>query len=319
MPALQHAYPFDPSYGYGVEELLTVDAPVGPPDFEGFWRARYERALSVNPVPELLRNGPVKQGWRVCDFSHSSTDGARIGGWCLLPEKGPVERVLVVLHGYGGREGPDFHWHVGNTALFFPCARGIGRSPHAPVSANPMWHVLHDIQDRDRYVHGGCVDDVWLTISAALHLFPQAEGRVGLIGTSFGGGIGAMALAWEGRIARAHFNVPSFGNQPLRLSLKTTGSGAAVRIAHTRNKQAVERTLAYYDAAVAARWIRVPVYFACAAFDPMVAPPGQFAVYNAVPGEKSLFVLRAGHFTYPEQADEERELLREVHQFFAAL
>lgn len=71
-----------------------------------------------------------------------------------------------------------------------------------------------------------------------------------MIGVSFGGGIGAMALAWDRRIARAHFNVPSFGNQPLRLKLQTMGSGAAVRSAHMRNRETVERTLAYYDAAV---------------------------------------------------------------------
>lgn len=319
MPALQHAYPFDPSYGYGREELLAVDAPIEPEDYEGFWRARYERALAVDPLPEMTRKGSAKKGWQVHDFFHRSTDGVKIGGWILLPANGVVERIIVVLHGYDGRREPDFHWRFENAALVFPCARGTGRSPHPPVSADPMWHVLHDIQDRGRYIHGGCVDDVWLAVSAALRLFPQAAGRVGLIGVSFGGGIGAMALAWDRRIARAHFNVPSFGNQPLRLTLRTLGSGASVRNAHKRNREAVERTLAYFDAAVAARRIRVPVLFACAAFDPMVAPPGQFAIYNAVPGEKCLYELQAGHFEYPEQAREETELLQKVHQFFADL
>lgn len=319
MPALQHAYPFDPTYGYRREELLAVDAPVEPEDYEDFWKARYGRAMAVDPLPEMTRRSAAKKGWLVHDFFHRSTDGAKIGGWILLPANGVVERVILVLHGYNGRAEPDFHWRFENTALVFPCARGTGRSPHPPVSADPMWHVLHDIQDRDRYVHGGCVDDVWLAVSSALRLFPQAEGRVGLIGVSFGGGIGAMALAWDRRIARAHFNVPSFGNQPLRLSLPTLGSGASVRNAHKRNREVVERTLAYYDAAVAARRIRVPVFFACAAFDPMVAPPGQFAIYNAVPGEKGLFELQAGHFNYLEQERDESELLRKVHPFFADL
>jgi len=319
MPVFKHAYLFDPTYGYNREGLLAVSAPPGPADFDIFWWARYERALAVAPVPELSATGQVEEGWQVHDLFYRSTGQARIGGWCLMPEQGGVERVLVVLHGYGGRTGPDFFWRLEKTALVFPCARGIGRSPYPPVSDNPMWHVVHDIQDRDRYVHGGCVEDVWLAVSAALRLFPQAEGRVGLAGVSFGGGIGAMALAWEKRIARAHFKVPSFGHQALRLTLKTTGSGAAVRLVHKRNKEAVERTLAYYDAAVAARRIRVPVLFACAEFDPMVQPPGQFAIYNAVPGEKGLFILQAGHFEYPDQAREERALLQEVHQFFVAL
>ena len=319
MKPLKHSYPFDPSYGYSLAALLAVGAPQPPEDFEEFWMARYDKALETDPAPVLTAKGRVKQGWRVHEMAHQSTGGARIGGWCLTPASGNVERVMVVLHGYGGREGPDFHWPFENTALLFPCARGIGRSPHPPVSANPLWHVLHDIQDRDLYLHGRCVEDVWLGVSAALRLFPQTAGRVGLIGVSFGGGIGAMALAWDERIARAHFNVPSFGNHPLRLTLETTGSGAAVQAAHRRHPEVVERTLSYHDAAVAARWIRVPVHFACAGFDPMVAPPGQFAIYNSIRTEKQLFVQRAGHFAYPGQLAAERELLQEVHQFFGKL
>lgn len=314
-----HTYPFDPTYGYGLEGLLAVTAPAEPADYEEFWQGRYQAAMAVDAAPELRRNAVEKLGWLVDDFSCRSTDGVKLGGWCLLPAGGVVERVLVILHGYGGREAPDFHWSLKNTALLFPCARGIGRSPHPPISANPMWHVLHDIQDRERYVHGGCVADVWLSVSAALRLFPQAVGRVGLIGASFGGGIGTMALAWDRRIARAHFSVPSFGNQPLRLTLKTIGSGAAVMMAHRRNKEAVERTMGYFDSAMAARRIRVPVHYGCAVFDPMVAPPGQFAIYNAVPGEKHLFVLRAGHFDSPERVKEEQAMLQEVHEFFVDL
>ncbi len=319
MPPLTHPYPFDPAYGYTLEELLRVGAPEAPADFASFWMKRYAQALEVTPKPALHANGPVESGWQVHDLTYQSTGGVKIGGWCLSPESGKVERVLVILHGYGGRDGPDFHWRMENTALLFPCARGLGRSPLPPISANPLRHVLHDIQDRDGYVLGGCVEDVWLAVSTALALFPQAVGRVGLIGASFGGGIGAMALAWDRRIARAHFSVPSFGNQLLRLTLPTTGSGAAVQALHRRKPEAVEWTLAYYDAAVAARWITVPTHFGCALFDPVVAPPGQFAVYHAVSGEKSLYALRAGHFAYAEQAAEEQAMLQEVHQFFAPL
>lgn len=319
MTALKHSYPFDPSYGCSLEDLLKVGAPQAPDDFEAFWKLRYHRAMEMEPEAALKAKGRMKQGWRVHELIYQSTGGARIGGWCLTPASGNVKRAMVVLHGYGGREGPDFHWMLEDTAILFPCARGIGRSPHPPVTSNPLWHVLHDIQDRDKYVHGGCVEDVWLGVSAALRLFPGSVGQVGLIGASFGGGIGAMALAWDRRIARAHFSVPSFGNHPLRLKLETSGSGAAVRAMHRRHPKVVEQTLSYYDAAVAARWITAPTHFACALFDPMVAPPGQFAIYNAVPSDKRLLVLRAGHFAHPGQAEEERELLREIHDFFECM
>lgn len=119
MPALLHNYPFDPSYGYGREQLLMVGAPEEPPDYEAFWRARHEKALAVDTMPALTQAEPAKMGWHSHDFSYLSTDGVRIGGWILLPENGVVERVIVVMHGYGGRTEPDFHWRFENAALVF--------------------------------------------------------------------------------------------------------------------------------------------------------------------------------------------------------
>ena len=54
-------------------------------------------------------------------------------------------------------------------------------------------------------------------------------------------------------------------------------------------------------------------------FDPCVAPPGQFAIYNAISGEKQLFMLEAGHHSYPNQAQQETELLAELDAFFTTL
>ncbi|MGJ8639458.1 MAG: acetylxylan esterase [Opitutaceae bacterium] len=313
------AYKFDPSYGYTLEDLLAVQVSEEPTDFDAFWEARYRKALEVNPAPQLVYAENSPGSWQVCDLKYTSTDGVEIRGWCLLPKSEPVERILIFLHGYGGVDGPVADLPFKNAALFFPCLRGISLSKHPPISSEPLWHVLHDIQDKDRYVHGGCVEDVWLAVSSAQKLFPKAADRVGLLGISFGGGIGAMATAFDSRIGRAHFNVPSFGHQKLRLTLETTGSGAAVQAMHRRKPEVIESTLAYYDAAVSAKRIQVPTHFACALFDPMVAPPGQFAVYNAVPGQKSLFPLIAGHYDYPEQEDEERALLQELNEFFQPL
>ena len=314
-----HNYPFDPSYGYSLDALLAVGVPQAPADFDTYWEQRYARTLEVETQPSLSTEHTLVQGWKQFDLQYRSTDGLHLGGWCLLPESGQVKRVFIVLHGYGGIEQPFYDLPFKDAALLFPCARGISRSSYPPISNNPLWHVLHDIQDRDKYVHGGCVEDVWCAVSAALQLFPQCAGRVGLLGISFGGGIGAMALAYDPRIQRAHFNVPSFGNQPLRMQLQTVGSGAAVQALWKRKPELVEATLAYFDAATFATRIQVPVHFACALFDPMVAPPGQFAVHNAVPGAKQLFVLHAGHFEYPQQAEQEVALLRELAHFFATL
>ncbi len=313
---MAHGYPFDPTHGYSFEKLLAVQAPEPPADFEAFWRARYERTRNIAPKPKLRDTGAdLPGGGRVFELSYSSTDRVRVKGWLVLPRRGVVRRGFVVGHGYSGRTGPDAALPFPDAALVFPCLRGLGLTRHGSISSDPQWHVLHDIQSREKYVLGGCVEDTWAAVTALLRLFPEVENHVGYLGISFSGGVGALAVPWDARVSRAHFNVPTFGHQPLRLELGSLGSAASVQ-RHVRAFPGARGTLAYFDAAVAARWLRIPVHCACAKFDPSVAPAGQFAVYNAIPGQKRLFALTAGHHSHSEQVREERELLREIDEFF---
>lgn len=318
MTGFSHGYPFDPSYGYTLERLLQVDCPDEPWDFSEFWQTRYRRALNLRPEPRLQRQPDSHPDYEIYDLGYRSSDDFPIGGWALLPKHGRIRRGVVVGHGYGGRDGPDFHLPLPETAMLFPCFRGLSRSRRWPISDNPAYHVLHDIDKRDRYILGGCVEDLWLAVSALIELFPQTAGHIGYLGISFGGGIGALALPWDARIQRAHFNVPTFGHVPLRLQLPTLGSGEAVREFERRHGHVLD-TLRYYDAACAARRTAIPVHVAAALFDPVVAPPGQFAIYNALAGPKELFVLDAGHFDYPRREPQDRQLLDILATFFQSL
>jgi len=318
MPSFQHCYSFDPTCGYSRKDLFRVEPPPPPADFEAFWRTRYLAALAVDPAPRLGTPEAVGDGFVVCDIEYRSTGNFTIGGWLLLPRSGVVERGLVVGHGYGGRTGPDLDLPVANAAILFPCFRGLSRSACAPISQDPAWHVLHDIDDRDRYILGGCVEDLWLAVSALLALYPSLENRVAYSGISFGGGIGALALPWDRRIARGHLRLPTFGHHPLRLILPSIGSSASVR-EFAKCHSNVITILQYYDAATAARFLRQPMHLAIAAFDPAVPPPGQFAIYNAIPGDKQICVLEAGHFDYNGQAIQECLVKAQLRDFFATL
>ena len=251
-------------------------------------------------------------------MEYHSTGDLVIGGWLLEPRKGSATRGLVVGHGYGGRDGPDLDLPVTDTVLLFPCFRGLSRSAHPPISREPRWHVLHDIDKRDDYILGGCVEDLWLGVSVLLALFPHLATHVGYMGASLGGGIGALAIPWDDRIRRGFLEVPTFGNHPLRMTMPSSGSVAAVQD-YARQHKDVLQTLAFYDAATAARFIRVPMLLAAAEFDPYVPPPGQFAIYNAVPQCKTLFTLEAGHFDYPDRQRQEHDLRGRVETFFARL
>ena len=304
---MEHPYAFDPTYGYDLERLLTVPAPEGPQDFEAFWRRTYEetRALPLNLTHRQIPS--PRDDFEVHEIEFDALGGVRIGGW-LSVYKGPLEYGIVVGHGYGGREEPAFE--KGAVAIA-PCARGFNRSARKDISGESFRHVLTGIQSRETYSHRGCASELWSAATALLELYPQFAGKLHYSGTSFGGGMGALALPWDDRFRKAFLVVPSFGNHPLRVTLPCVGSGEAVRNYHRRHPEVME-VLAYFDAATAARSIEIPVYVANALFDPAVPPPGQFAVYNGLAGPKELFVHQCGHFGWPGEAAEQAEVERQL-------
>jgi cephalosporin-C deacetylase len=314
-----HPYDFDPTHGFDLDALHAIEPPAAPPGFDDVWRGRYLDAVGIDPQPQLSDSQSRHPDWHVRDIVYTSTDGVPIGGWLLLPREGTVRRGLVVGHGYGGRDQPDFDLPVTETAVLFPCFRGLSRSSHPPISSDPAWHVLHDIDKPDRYILGGCVADLWLAVSVLIRLYPALDGRIGYSGASFGGGIGALAIAFDRRIDRGHLIVPTFGNMPVWLTLPTIGSGRSVQ-AYRKTHRDVLKTLSLFDAATAATRITIPMLMAVARFDPAVAPPCQFSVANARPASKDheTVVLDAGHFDYPGREAQHARLSETVRRFFRA-
>lgn len=313
-----HGYPFDPRYGLTLDDLLRIEAPPPPDGLADFWRDLHRRARAVDPAPTVRELATPRQApRRVFEVRYRSLGGADVGAWLSLPRDGEIRRAVVVGHGYGGRDGPDEQLQLADAALLFPCARGIALSACAQIPADPMRHVLHGIEGRERYVLGGCAADlVWCAASVLQLLHPQAAGCLDYVGISFSGGIGALALPWDERFRRLHLSVPTFGHHPWRLRCPCVGSGEAVRQRQACDA-AILGTITWFDAACTARHEQRPALVAAALFDPAVPPPGQFAVYNALGGPKELFVLESGHFAHPGSAAEEARLLDAITRFLA--
>ncbi|MGE9294259.1 MAG: acetylxylan esterase, partial [Puniceicoccales bacterium] len=247
---------------------------------------------------------------------YDSWEGVRIGGWLLEPAEGPVTGAIVMGHGYGGREEPEYEWLMPQMAAIFPCARGFHLSACAGIPSVAAEHVVHRIESREDYVIRGCAADLWLAASAVLELYPQVRDNLLYIGGSFGGGMGALMLSVDKRFRRAYLNIPTFGHHPLRITLPCVGSGAAVRSYYLEGHPEVLDVLAYYDAAVAAGFIEIPVYVAAALFDPAVPPPGQFAVYNMLSHHKELFLRQADHFELEGNQYDNACVRTRVRRFF---
>lgn len=310
-----HSFPFDPTYGYDSATLAGVPPADEPRDFAKFWRETFVIARSIPSSPDLRPSARQHvHGFDVFDVSFNSLGNQRIHGWLSVPRNGPVTRGIVVSHGYGGRDGPDQRVHCEDAVAIYPCARGISASGVPEIPSDPMEHVLTGIESRETYVHRGCAADVWAAATALIELFPMVSHRLDYLGASFGGGIGALALPWDNRFKRAFLAVPSFGQYPIRLTLPSIGSGEAVR-RYVGNHPAARDVLAYYDASVAAKHLRIPTLVAAALFDPAVPPPGQFAVYHGLAGPKHLLTLPAAHFAYPGEAEDNEKTWNATARF----
>lgn len=324
MTPFAHDFAFDPAYGHTLDDLRAIPAPPAPDDFAAFWQERYAAARAVATEPEI---GPLEEerdGVRVHRVTYTSVGGVRLGGWLALPADTapgePVRHGFVIGHGYGGRAepGPDVPLPLPASAAILPCVRGLGeRGRVAGIPDQADGHVLHGIASRDTYVIGDCVADLWCAASALQELVPElaGTGRLGYLGESFGGGLGALALPWDERFAAVQLTVPTFGNHPLRLTLPCVGSGESVR-GHHREHPEVTEVLRYFDAATAAAFLERPTLVAAALFDPAVPPPGQFAVHNALAGERELLAVPAGHFLYEGMEQDIAELEKARQEFF---
>lgn len=317
--AFTHDFPFDPTYGYDREALLRIEAPkTEKDDFDAFWRTTYEETLSVKIRAEMRKPKTIpKTIVDSLDFEEVFFDtlgSLRVGAWLYVPKNGKPHSMTIHAHGYGGPGDPSAEKDGGVHLMVH--APGFGLSAASSLPNESSSHVIHGIHSKETYLIRFCVAALWSAATFLLERFPELSSRLFLKGTSFGGGLGALALHWDKRVARAELVVPTFGHHPIRLTCPCTGSGESVRKYHASHPEVVE-VLSYFDAASTARRIETPTLMVPALFDPAVPPPGQFAVANAARGPKEMFLLSAGHFTYPAEAEEYRLLEEHSRRFFS--
>lgn len=311
---IDHSFPFDPTHGFELEDLLSVTAPANEPDdFAAFWQDLYRRSLAVDPQAareSCAFNAPHHDIEKV---TYSILDGYRIGAYLCLPKSGEVDRLVVHGHGYGGRSEP-VRGMGPRTALIAPVAPGFHCSAQEGVPLNDAQrHVVHGIKNPQTYILRNCAATLWSAASVLLALFPEHADSLIYCGGSFGGGMGTLILPWDRRFIGASLSVITFCHHPMRLSCPCTGSGRAVIAYFRRDPQVLQRTLAYFDAAFAAKRLTIPVHFEAALFDPAVPPPGQFCAHNVCPSEKRLTICRVGHFREELMNTDEEVRQRQVH------
>ena len=303
----------DGTFGYTLERMLTLSPPPEPSGFKSFWRKTYVQTLATPLRLEIKAIESLNPRFAASIIHFDGFESYRLGAWLIVPRERPPERFLVVGHGYYHKPFGDCSYERDAAALFINC-RGLSLSASNAIPKETVEHAVFGIESKESYVHRGCIADTWSAASALLELYPQAAGKIEYRGTSFGGGIGAAALPWDDRFVFGSLVVPSFGNYPLRVTLDSGGSNGATRQRWLQDPSVLD-VLAYFDSATHAVRINIPVHVACAEYDPVVPPPGQFTVYNAICSPKKLYTLRSGHFEWPGRAADDAAAAHDRERF----
>ena len=310
---------FDPTFGYTLDDLLNVQAPPPPDDFDDFWRETYRLATARTPDYRVEREvwSPTPDV-KILQLQFTSHDGFDIGMWIARPEQSTGG--LVIGHGYGNPATPPTAESPGPTVAM-PCIRGLGISQCAKIPWECGRHAGYGIHSRDTYVIRGAVTDIWEATSVLADLFPDTASNLNYTGGSLGGGLGAILLPWDARFRAAEINVPTLAG-PMQFDFAPPageGPGATRRNA-ALSDPACWKALSYFDGASAARRLRIPVLMTPALSDRSNPPPAQFAIANAIPADFRILRIReVGHRApTPKDIELEKELAGIRKDLFSA-
>ena len=304
---------------YDLDELLKIEAPPPPADFDEFWQRTYREATEKVPEYRIEREvWSPNEGVKILQLRFRSHDGFDIGLWIARPEQSTGG--LVIGQGYGNPSTPPTSENPGLTVAM-PCVRGLGISQCAEIPWQPAAHAGYGIHSRETYVIRGAVTDIWETASVLADLFPDTADNLNYTGGSLGGGLGAILLPWDARFKAGEINVPTLAG-PMQFAYGgdgTSGPGTTRRNA-ALSDPACMRALSYFDGASAARRIRIPILITPALSDHSNPPPAQFAIANAIPEQfRILRVREVGHRApTPKDMELEKELVAIRRKLFSS-
>ena len=303
---IKQDFTFDPPCVTNFEDLLQVKPPEQPAGFRKFWQDTYnlvmDAPLKYRIETELWSPVPEEKIFRVRAVNW---DGVEFSMWITRPadSKGGI----LSGQGYGHPLTPDDDYYTyllkqasddeaeenlttHRLTRCLPMIRGLGLSQCKDIPWQTAYHAMHGIGSKETYILRGAVADEWMAVRILLDMFPDCADNLNYSGGSMGGGMGALLLACDNRFKAAFLHVPAFGEFHYFMTRED------IRKKYFAEHPEVYGVLRYFNAAHAAKYIRIPVCCTPALSDPTVAPYGQFAIVNAIPEQyKTVFIRETGH------------------------
>jgi cephalosporin-C deacetylase len=257
-----------------------------PADFEAFWQGVLRQAeavpLAAEVVPDPLR---TSEDIEIFQVFYDSLDHVRIAAWYCRPAH-RAERTPAILFLPGYQMDPPIpkEWARKGYIALSVAPRGKLRSNR---QFNPGYPNLltYNLVDRHTYAYRGFYVDTWRGIDFLLSRPEVDPTRIGVTGTSQGGGLTICTAAMRPEVRAAAAGAPYL-----------CGFIDAIELTHTypyeeindylrqypASRPAVEATLAYFDGLNFADQITCPIIVNIGLQDNVCPPETGYALFNKI-------------------------------------
>ncbi len=271
---------------------------VRPGDFDAFWTDVVENAeripLNSSVVRSSLRSTPEVD---VFDVSFDSIDGVRIAGWYCLPAKreGTLPAILYVP-GYIGEPRLPKQEALEGYAVFSVAPRGKLRS-NAQFNPGYPGLLTHNIVDRNTYSYRGFYIDAVRGFDFLAGREEVDSGRIGVTGSSQGGGLTLVVAALRDPRAGAA-GAPYLCGFMDAIQLTHTYPYQEIRDylrLYPDREAAVRETLGYFDGIHFGPRISCPIIVNVGLQDNICPPETGYAAFRTIASNNKRMYAYDGH------------------------
>jgi cephalosporin-C deacetylase len=257
-----------------------------PADFKAFWQSVLRQVETIPLAPEVIAE-PLRTSADIEVFQvfYHSLDQVRIAAWYCRPRhREGRSPAILFLPGYQMDPPIPKEWARKGYIALSVAPRGKLRSMH---QFNPGYPNLltHNIVDRHTYAYRGFYVDTWRGIDFLLSRPEVDPTRIGVTGTSQGGGLTICTAAMRPEIRAAAAGAPYLCGYLDAIELTHTYPYEEINDylrQYPDSRPAVEETLAYFDGLNFADHITCPIIVNIGLQDNVCPPETGYALFNRI-------------------------------------
>src|SRR6266545_4880256 len=270
-----------------------------PADFDAFWDGVLHQgaAIPLNPeiIPDPLRTSEEVEVFQVF---YTSLEHVRIAAWYCRPTR-RAERIpaMLLLPGYQADPPIPKEWALKGYGALSVAPRGKLRSNR---QFNPGYPNLltYNIVDRHTYAYRGFYVDAWRGIDFLLARPEVDPARLGVAGSSQGGGLTITTAAMRSEVRAASAGAPYLCGFTDAIELTHTYPYEEINDylrLHPESRPAVEATVAYFDGINFADKIACPTIVNIGLQDNVCPPETGHALFDRIGAKDKRLYPYDGH------------------------